>query len=236
MNAELKIPPSFNPGISHPLYFIRNGLYKGIEKYKDSLTGKLMDFGSGQKPYRSFFTNVSEYIGVDYDGEGHSHEGEAVDVFYDGKHLPFNDNTFDSVFSSEVFEHIFNLEEILPEINRVMKPGADILITCPFVWNLHEIPVDYARYTSYALKHLFEKNGFEVKAMDKSGNFITTITQMRVLYFETHVWPKLKGMNKIPFLLNTIITIMNGIGVIKNKIFPSRSDWYQSNIVLAKKK
>ena len=53
-----------------------------------------MDFGCGSKPYKSLF-NVEEYLGVDYYNEGHPHENEQIDVFYDGKNLPFPDNYFD---------------------------------------------------------------------------------------------------------------------------------------------
>ncbi|MBK8311763.1 MAG: class I SAM-dependent methyltransferase [Chitinophagaceae bacterium] len=110
--------------------------------------------GCGSKPYKSLF-NVNEYVGVDYHGQGHSHENEQIDVFYDGVLLPFPDNYFDSVFSTEVFEHVFNLEEMILEIKRVMKPGAKILVTCPFAIPEHEQPNDYARYSSFGLKHLF---------------------------------------------------------------------------------
>ena len=83
----------------------------------------MMDFGCGSKPYKSLF-NVNEYVGVDYHGQGHSHVNEQIDVFYDGVLLPFPDNYFDSVFSTEVFEHVFNLENLNPETRSEMMELA----------------------------------------------------------------------------------------------------------------
>ena len=118
----------FNPNIFYSGYILRKKLLLAINKYSGFMQGKMMDFGCGSKPYKSLF-NVNEYVGVDYQGQGHSHENEQIDVFYDGVSLPFPDNYFDSVFSTEVFEHVFNLEEMILEIKRVMKPGAKILVT-----------------------------------------------------------------------------------------------------------
>lgn len=100
------VPKNFNPSYKHPLYFIRKGLYRKISLYAPQLKGKLLDFGCGEKPYQSLFTNTTEYIGLDYNGEGHDHQNEAVDIYYDGKTIPFENQTFDSVFTSEVFEHV----------------------------------------------------------------------------------------------------------------------------------
>jgi ubiquinone/menaquinone biosynthesis C-methylase UbiE len=122
------VPKKFRPALNNAYYFIRNALYKKIVEHAPALQGRLMDFGCGSKPYQSLFVNVSEYIGVDYASEGHSHAQENIDVMYDGKKLPFSDEHFDSVFSSEVFEHVFNLEEMIPEIKRVMKRGGKVLI------------------------------------------------------------------------------------------------------------
>src|SRR4030095_7222138 len=146
MTGSVKIEPGFDPPIYSPIYFIKKRLANGIRKYAPQLSGRLLDFGCGQKPYKALFSHVSEYIGVDYDGEGHSHINEDIDVFYDGKTLPFPDQYFDCILTSEVFEHIFNLEVMLTELNRVMKPGARILITPPLAWPEHETPVDFGRY------------------------------------------------------------------------------------------
>ena len=75
---------------------------------------------------------MEEYIGIDVDQSGHPHDNEDIDIFYDGKRIPFSDNYFDSVLSSEVFEHVFNLNELMMEISRVTKKGGKLLITVKY--------------------------------------------------------------------------------------------------------
>src|SRR4026207_265940 len=123
---------SFQPGFFslfiNPFFFIRSAYYRNIKKFIPQLKGKLLDFGCGRKPFEDLFT-VSEYVGVDLQNTGHNHKNSKVDIYYDGKHLPFENETFDSLFCGEVLEHIFNPDEILPELNRVLKPQANALIT-----------------------------------------------------------------------------------------------------------
>ncbi len=45
--------------------------------------------------------------------------------------IPEADNTFDWVFSNSVLEHIPNLDEVLREVSRVLKPGGHFLLTVP---------------------------------------------------------------------------------------------------------
>ncbi len=233
------IPKSFRPGLNNPFYFIRGALLKKVKEYALQLDGKLLDFGCGSKPYQSLFANATEYIGLDYDGEGHSHNDENIEVLYDGKKIPFADEYFDSVFTSEVFEHLFNLEEMIPEIKRVMKKGSKILITCPFVWNEHEVPADYARYTQFALKYLLEKNGFSVLSLDKSGDFTMSLYQMKMVYVSQHFIPAIPILGKSKFFRTSIAPviyfIMNSWFTFKHWLLPKRKDWYLNNIVLAQK-
>lgn len=55
-------------------------------------------------------------------------------VFYDGKHLPFKDNTFDIVTSIEVIEHVSHPNIMLREIKRVLKPDGILHITTANKW------------------------------------------------------------------------------------------------------
>ena len=63
----------------------------------------MLDFGCGSKPYKNLF-KVKEYVGLDTEESGHNHRNEEIDVLYNGKQIPFVDNSFDSLFSSQVFK------------------------------------------------------------------------------------------------------------------------------------
>jgi SAM-dependent methyltransferase len=45
--------------------------------------------------------------------------------------IPFGDSTFDLVISNQVFEHVEDLNLVLAEITRVLKPGAQLLALFP---------------------------------------------------------------------------------------------------------
>ena len=231
------IPKEFNPSLTNVAFLARRRLLKSIAEHSSQLDGSLMDFGCGSKPYRSLF-NVSEYVGVDFHGQGHSHEHESIDVFYDGITLPFNDNRFDNIFSSEVFEHVFNLEHILKELNRVLKPGGNLFVTCPFAICEHEAPNDFARYTSYGIKDLLTRNGFEIKTFEKAGSASETISQIFISYFYFHVLRRFLG--KIPVIRTgaklIIIPILNILSIFFNVIMPKGKDLYMNNVILAKKR
>lgn len=225
----------FAPSLIHPYYFIRHGIKDNIYKYAGYITGKVLDFGCGSKPYKSFFS-FTEYVGVDFENEGHPHVNEQIDVFYDGKTLPFSNEYFDSILCSEVFEHVFNLDEIIKELNRVLKKDGTILITCPFVWNEHEVPFDYARYTKFALENMLRKGGFELIEFSKAGNFVTAITQLICLYsFNCY-----KGFWRSFFLLRwfykfSFFLLPNIIGILFNKILPLNQTLYLNNVLIARK-
>src|SRR5512133_2225211 len=76
--------------IVNPYYIIRNRLYRLIQQYSTYLSGHMLDFGCGSKPYRSLFT-VESYLGVDIELEENQPSHQGADVFYDGRQLPFED-------------------------------------------------------------------------------------------------------------------------------------------------
>ncbi len=217
----------------NPFFLIRRALFLQIKALAPQLNGHLLDFGCGAKPYQKLF-HVAQYTGVDIENPAHPHGQEPVDVFYDGKTLPFPDETFDSFLSSEVFEHVFNPDEMLIEIHRVLKPGGKGLISTPFVWNEHEIPYDFGRYTSFGWKHVLEKHGFEVLELHKTTPFVMTIFQLIALYFHQI----LKSQNRWLNLLTNILFIfpINLTGLLLGKLLPDRGDFYHNLVVVVRKK
>ena len=51
----------------------------------------------------------------------------------DATKLPFKDNSFDTIFNSEMIEHLYpqDSKKMLDEFFRVLKPGGKLIITTP---------------------------------------------------------------------------------------------------------
>lgn len=226
-----KFNPKFLGIFINPYYFNRRGLYKGVKENVHFLSGRLLDFGCGNKPYKDLL-QVDEYIGLDIEESGHDHENEDIDVYYDGKTIPFEAEYFDSVFSSEVFEHVFELDSILKEINRVCKIDGHLLITVPFVWNEHEVPYDFGRYTSFGINYVLKENGFEVIKYSKTSNYIETLFQMWNTYLFQYILRKKWAQSLFtPFLISPITIV----GILISKILPKNDSFFLNNVVVAKK-
>lgn len=225
----------FNPKLMgvfvRPDYLLRRGLYKIFSELSVNLSGNLLDVGCGAKPYQDLF-DVDKYIGLEIDDKGDRNHKYA-DEFYDGKKMPFSDNSFDSVFSSEVLEHVFNPNEFLREINRVTKDGGMLLMSVPFTYREHEQPYDFGRYTSFGLKYILSENGFEVVECRKSVNGIWAILQLLIIYLVNLRLVKNKYFNLIIALIFMIP--INIAGLVLSKVSSKDNDIYLNNIILAKK-
>lgn len=208
-------------------------MLKPIKETGALFEGRLLDLGCGKKPYKNLFPNVSEYIGVDFHNEGHDHSSEDIDVFYDGKTIPFPDDTFDGVLCTEVLEHVEDLEGIMDEIRRVLKPGGKALITVPFVWNEHEMPFDFRRFTLTGITRLFETKGFKIEREHKNGNAIKVLFQLWIMYIYRFIVTKKVIFN---ILLNIVLIFpFTVIGTFFSFILPRQKDLYFNSIIVLEK-
>ena len=226
-----KFEPDLLSLFINPLYFVRYGLMENIRDLGENIKGKTLDVGCGNKPYKNYFQS-SEYLGLEIDSI-ENRARKRADYFYNGQIFPFSDDEFDSIVTNEVFEHVFEPELFLSEINRVLKIKGFILVTVPFVWDEHEQPVDYARYSSFGLKHILNKYGFEVIVAKKSIADIRVVFQLLNLY----IYKKALTNNQYINIITTIFLMspFNLLGVILAKILPENDDLYLNNIILAKK-
>lgn len=216
----------------NPFYFSRKALRKSMKKYSELIHGKTLDIGCGTKPYRQIF-NSEHYIGLDVLSTGHNHETSKVDVFYDGNIIPFENHHFDSVVCFEVLQAVFTPDKFLEEANRVLKYEGKAIFTVPFLWDETEQPYDYARYTSFGLKHLFQKHGFTVLSNDKLLCDLTLLALLTNAYLDKVVRKYIRS--KMRYLL--LLPLTSAINVLGHLllIFPGNSDMYFGNIFILKK-
>lgn len=223
--------PSILGFFINPFYFARKGLAKHVADLAVNITGKTLDIGCGSKPYTHLYQS-NEYVGLEIDTP-QNRVNKSADYFYDGNTFPFDNETFDSVVANEVFEHVFNPDQFLSETLRILKPKGMVLLTMPFVWDEHEQPYDFARYSSFGIKSLLEKHGFEIVKQRKSIDDIRVIFQLLNAYIYKKTVTKNAWLNVLITLI--LMAPFNILGEVLALITPRNPDLYLDNIVLARK-
>lgn len=169
-----------------PCFLIKYYLQRDIKYFakKYNFAGKILDLGCGQKPYGQFFEN-SKYVGIDFESYSKSKDSpyKKPDYYFDEKYLedlklPFESGIFDNAVSFQVLEHHPEPEIMIRELARITKKDGLILITCPFIYALHEEPNDYQRLTEYKLRELFRKNSCLVIKIKKQGALFSTFSML----------------------------------------------------------
>lgn len=232
MIADNEFSPGRWGGVLNPFYFARKGLAKQIQAMAADLHGCIIDIGCGNKPYESFFS-CEKYVGLEIDTP-HSREHSKADFFYDGERFPFESSEFDCAVANQVFEHVFNPDQFLDEINRVLKTDGKLLLTVPFAWDEHEQPYDYARYSSFGISHLLEQHGFIILKQEKSGTGMKCLFQLIGAYFYKITRSRHWRLTLIATILFS--TFFNVCGIVMDFLFPDNQDLYLDNIILAQKK
>ncbi|HPM10128.1 MAG TPA: class I SAM-dependent methyltransferase [Paludibacter sp.] len=215
----------------NPFYITRRQLFEHIRSLAPLINGRVLDIGCGQKPY-SFLFKCDEYIGLEID-TAENRARKKADWFYDGKHIPAEDSSFDWIVTNEVFEHVFNPDEFLAEVYRVLKSGGGLMMTVPFVWDEHEQPYDYARYSSFGIKFILAKHGFRVVEQKKTAPDIRVIFQLINAYLYKILVTKSPVVNQLLWFF--CLSPFNILGEVLHHFVPGNNDLYLDNVIVAKK-
>ena len=144
---------------SNRLSYIVRALPAELEQLaKDMpLSGRVLDYGCADAPYRRFFAPEAEYVTADLPGNPDA----LLEIQPDGT-LPCADGSFDVVLSTQVLEHVRDPELYLSECFRVLRPGGRMLLSTHGMMVYHPDPVDYWRWTCAGLQRAVHDAGFEI--------------------------------------------------------------------------
>jgi len=177
-----------------PIYLALERVWE-CEIYKQmEFQRPILDLGCGDGIFAKILFNEKIDTGLD----PLRHElayARNLDVYREllnscGNKIPKQDNSFSTIYSNSALEHIQDIESVLKEMYRVLKPRGKLYITVPTdkfdkytVGNtifsfLPSMQNSYRKYFNYFWKHyhcygadkwinIFEKNGF--KFMSATG-------------------------------------------------------------------
>jgi SAM-dependent methyltransferase len=120
-----------------------------------------IDFGCGEltdgkvKRYASCLGsyNPEEYIKID------AKAVQGVDIVYRSGPLPFKTECVDEIICIHVLEHVTDLEALLKEMHRVLKPGGKLRIWVPHCFSPSAFGMpSHVRYFTYETFLPFDKS------------------------------------------------------------------------------
>jgi SAM-dependent methyltransferase len=125
---------------------------------------RVFDVGCGNKPFERYVRTLVQndapeyYTGCDVVQSSE----QKVDIICSATDIPASSSAFDVVLCTQVMEHVFDHNKIFAEAYRLLRPGGVFIASAPFVYEMHEKPYDFYRFTRYGFRNLMSGAGFEI--------------------------------------------------------------------------
>jgi len=156
---------------------------RSAEDYlRDAFTSEqpeLLDFGCGTAGHRPMLEHIGyNWRGINY--RGGMAPGAAVSAasdpsieFYDGLYLPYEDQTFDVVYSYLTFQCLQRIDISFSELKRVLKPGGRLIGSVGYMEQMQ----DYTayNYTPYGFKFSCDQAGLNLTNISAGNDIFTYI-------------------------------------------------------------
>ena len=143
---------------------------------KEFVQGDLLELGCGEGRGVELLAPLAKsYIGIDkIESVIHKLEDQFPEYrFMSGVFPPFSfeDNSFDTIVTFQVIEHVKDDDGFIQEIHRVLRPGGKALITTPNIkMTLSRNPWHEREYTGDQLKEKCQKYFTKVEMKGIAGN------------------------------------------------------------------
>jgi hypothetical protein len=152
---------------------LRREIESCIRQFATTARGgaKAIDIGCGGQPFRRLLEESGySYCGVDANADG----GPPVDVVCSADGVLPDDllrrGPFDFLLCTEVLEHMADWRAAFANFALLLTRGGRVLVTAPFVYQLHEEPYDFWRPTLHAIDYYARGAGFHPLYRNGAGD------------------------------------------------------------------
>jgi len=178
LSATEYIRERIEPRPGDPYYLHLSDLLLAIKQAIPSGADRILDYGCGGSPYRNLFPALT-YHRADLAGT------PSLDFeFGQNSLLSAASKDYDCILSSQVLEHVQSPIVYLEECQRLLKTDGILILSTHGLFEDHNAPSDYWRWTASGLTKLVESVGFRVATIKK----LTTGPRAAIFFAERAVW------------------------------------------------
>jgi SAM-dependent methyltransferase len=125
-----------------------------------AIDARILDVGAGRGDFAAIFQDRT-CLALDV------YPYPEVDLVCDlTRSMPLRVESFDAIALMNVLEHVYDTHALLEALAALLKPGGVLIMAIPFMVKIHQAPVDFVRYTHFALQRLGEEHGLVVESLE----------------------------------------------------------------------
>ncbi len=158
----------------HPQWFAFVNEKTALVEICRDLSGLVVDIGCADGKPRCYLSADARYIGIDYFMTANAWYRTEPDIFSDAAALPVRGGSVDHFLLLDVLEHLPHPDLCLAEIHRCLKPNGSLTIQVPFLYPVHDAPLDFHRWTRFGLAKAAENHGYVVQKVMLLGHPLET--------------------------------------------------------------
>lgn len=181
-----------NPFDHHPLSWDEANFKYHLDFFKPFINGNLLDFGCGSgefanriRPYCTGVWGVDIVENIIFKAKS-DYPHVNFKVLDNPVKIPYMDNYFDCISAIDVLEHILDIESLLEEFKRVLKPKGCLLISTSQITRIKLLAVMLMSFDKYfypASPHIRYFTGNNLKDILQRKLFTTVKYQKNRTYF-----------------------------------------------------
>lgn len=142
----------------------------------EPIGGSILDLGCGEQPFRRMFSDAAQYVGLDIpSGFGMSHSHHNL-LLFDGSKIPIRSASIDLVLATEILEHVNDVQRLLSEVMRVLRPGGRVFLTTPWSARIHYEPFDFRRVSPHGMAQYATETGLRLEHVESRGGLAAVIS------------------------------------------------------------
>jgi SAM-dependent methyltransferase len=140
----------------------------------------VFDIGCGNKPYERHIRSITgctqkqAYTGCDVVQSSLA----CADIICEATNIPAAAAQYDVVICTQVIEHVFEHAKVFGEAYRLLRSGGYFIVSSNLVWEVHEAPYDFYRFTRYGFEELLKRAGFVIKSGKANGGRYAAVGQV----------------------------------------------------------
>jgi len=213
------------PSLKSGHYIIYLSFFRDLKSILDTHIKKgdrVFDIGCGNKPYEAYIRSLTGndekefYKGCDIVQSSEN----KVDVLCEATNIPEPSEIYDVVICTQVIEHVFDHLKIFEEAGRLLKPGGRFIVSSNFIWENHEAPYDFYRFTEDCFKMLLTTAQFEPKENKANGGKWAVLGQLCIQILSQKNGSKNWFVKAFRYVFNGSVTLFC------NLLFPYLDKWF----------